>query len=355
MMNKFFYIISLALLTTSCIKDEPLGREADIVNFNFEGIVLVSNHITNDKIQLVVSSDENIRNLIPVIELSNGATVEPASGIAQDFSEKVKYMVTSEDGNWKKEYEVSVSPTIDYEFDFEDWVISGSGTWQYPALKDISWSSANIGIMLAKAGQVELYPTRDTTFSVEGEHAAVLQTQRGGTYWNQLIPIFSGSLFRGVFRLNQNDFVESAKFGQIHPKEKGKPVLFTGNYIYRPGKVFLDKNGNAVPGKVDEFSIYAILYHVDKGEAGKETYLNANDILTSSRIVARAVVEDHSAKEKFTHFSIPFTYEKQVDYNTYDYKLAVVFASSKDGAFYEGAPGSMLIVDESEIVCEDFE
>lgn len=352
---KLVLLSFFTLLFVSCIKDEPLGREADIVSFKLEGVEMVTGTITNDKVQFVISDKEDFRNLTPLIELSPGATISPESGMAQDFSQKIIYTVTSEDKKWKKEYEVTASPTINYKFDFEEWVISGGGIWKYPALKDVAWSSANSGIMLAKAGKVDLYPTRDTTLSVSGEYAAVLQTQKGGTYWGNFIPIFSGSLFLGVFTINMNDFVKSTKFGQIHPKENGKPIMFTGFYKYSPGKEFIDKTGAIVSGKTDECSVYAILYKVTKGEAGKEEYLDGTNIQTSDKVVAKAILEDTSAKNEFTEFSIQFEYVDEINYDLYDYKLAVVFASSKDGAFYEGAPGSMLIVDEVEVVCVDFE
>ena len=36
-----------------------------------------------------------------------------------------------------------------------------------------------------------------------------------------------------------------------------------------------------------------------------------------------------------------------------EYKLGIVFSSSVDGAFFKGAVGSTLYVDEVELICED--
>ena len=35
-----------------------------------------------------------------------------------------------------------------------------------------------------------------------------------------------------------------------------------------------------------------------------------------------------------------------------EYKIGIIFASSKDGATFEGAPGSTLLIDEVELIYE---
>lgn len=342
----------IILCSTSCIKEEPLYREADITSFVIDGEGLISSSIADDKIQLVVSVAVDYKKLVPQITLSPGATVIPASGESVDFTKDVVYKVTSEDGQYMKEYTVSVSPLISTKFDFEEWQLSGS-FWKYPSLKDISWSSANQGVMMAMLGKVNRYPTRDTIDAHSGEKAALLETLKGGSYMGNFIPIFSGSLFRGKFELKFPDVLKSTNFGQIHPKSSGKPTLFEGYYKYKCGEEFIDSEGNVVPGKTDECSIYAVLFEVSK-DAGNDEYLFGDNVLSDKRIVARAVLEDGGEKAEYTKFSIPFEYVKELDYTKNDYKLTVVFASSKRGDYYEGAPGSMLIVDDVEVICEAF-
>lgn len=302
MRNKLLLLtIVLTSCFTSCIKDEPLFREADIVSFKIEGDAMISSNISLNKIQLVVRDNVDYRELKPVIEVSPGAKVSSESGVAVDFLKDQVYTVTSEDGNFQKEYIVSVSPTISTKYDFEDWTMAGA-LWKYPALTDISWSSANQGIMLAKTGKVDRYPTRDTTDVVSGKYAALLQTQNGGTYWGNKIPIFSGSLFRGKFAINMKDFVKSTKFGQIHPKENGKPLLFTGHYKYIPGKEFINKDGETVKDRIDECSIYSVIYKVTKGDEGKEEYLDGTNIMTSDKVIGKAILEDRRPdRENFVY------------------------------------------------------
>ena len=50
-----------------------------------------------------------------------------------------------------------------------------------------------------------------------------------------------------------------------------------------------------------------------------------------------------------------FNYSEDIDYDILakqGYSLTVVFTSSTDGAYYEGAPGSTLCIDNVKIICE---
>jgi hypothetical protein len=60
------------------------------------------------KVSLTVPSGTSVTALVPTVTLSEKATVTPASGAAQDFTNAVKYTVTAEDGT-KQEYTVTVA------------------------------------------------------------------------------------------------------------------------------------------------------------------------------------------------------------------------------------------------------
>ena len=52
---------------------------------------------------------------------------------------------------------------------------------------------------------------------------------------------------------------------------------------------------------------------------------------------------------------IPFVYRKTFDHEKLskgEYYMAVVFSSSRDGAYFEGAVGSTLIIDEAKLILE---
>ncbi|MDL2243673.1 PCMD domain-containing protein [Bacteroidales bacterium OttesenSCG-928-J19] len=346
-------ILLLCLGLSSCIQDEPLYREADIESLMLPDSILVRTTIDVDKIEIILKNGTDIRNLAPELRLSPGASVVPESGTALDFSKKVVYTVTSEDGNYQREYEIKIDfPKMKLKYDFEDWG-EGGAAWKFPQYNDLLWSSANSGVATAFLGKVSEYPTRSTTDAYSGEYAAEMKTIEGKkVIIVGYIPVFPGSFFTGSFQAVMSNPLKSTRFGQIHPQESGKPVAFNGYYKYQPGEVFIDKNGE-IPGRVDKCSIYAILFKVTKGEAGQTEYLDGINIMNSDKVVARAIWGDASAKPEYTYFTAPFEYSELLDYTVNDYKLALVFSSSRDGDRYEGAIGSTLIVDDVEVVCEE--
>lgn len=362
---KLLVFISACLFSLpSCIKDEPLGREADIVEMKVEGEHFVTRAISDNSVQLIVSDKADYTKLIPDITVSPGAVIEPASGVAQDFSndKKVTYVVTSENGEYSKTYSVTATPKISLKHDFEDWSTSGTGKATYPILNDLLWSNANsaISILVATGAiKVDRYPTDKTDDCIGGNWGAVLETVKGTTVINKLYPIFAGSLFRGGFIVDMDYPVKSLRLGQSHPKENGKPTHFSGYYKYKPGTEFTDKKGNIVPNKTDSMSIYATLFKVRKGAAPTEEYLDGETIMNSSRVVGRARwaynsenIQETPAPNGFTRFVIPFEYTEELNFYENDYRLTIVCSSSKNGDLYEGAVGSKLTVDEFEIICD---
>ncbi|MDR1055674.1 MAG: PCMD domain-containing protein [Prevotellaceae bacterium] len=359
MKTKNFIAISLSVLTIlftvlSCIKDEALNREADIISFSLPDDITLGVIVREAEniIRVTVRKGADVTKLAPVIELSEGATVSPASGVPHNFTNNVTYTVTSEDGNWSRQYTVEVTDNITLHFTFEDWTYSGN---KYYKLADDTWDSGNGGIALINPS---VYPTRPTEDSYEGKYAAMLETQKGAyiEFISKNIPIFSGSLFRGKFNIGNAliDPLTAPQFGQPHPVEGGKPVALTGFYKYKLGSPFIGSDGKEIQGRSDSCTIRAVLFKVTKGQ-GKNEYLTAKDVMMSDKIVGWADMEDCSQQLEYTEFIIPFVYRDVIDYDKYDYKLAVIFASSKNGDNYEGAVGSTLIIDDVRIVCDPFD
>ena len=89
-------------------------------------------------------------------------------------------------------------------------------------------------------------------------------------------------------------------------------------------------------------------------------WLDGTNVLSldNPNIVATAIIDDKTAKEDWTAFSIPFVFRegKTVDpekLRNGKYSLTVLFTSSKDGDYFSGAIGSTLMVDGISIVCQD--
>ena len=101
MKSKFWAIALLAMLAgfASC-KDEK-SKACNIETFTVAG---EGWHINGLDITKTYPKGTNVSNLSPVIEVSAGAKVVPASGVARDFSNPVTYTVTAEDGKTDKSY-----------------------------------------------------------------------------------------------------------------------------------------------------------------------------------------------------------------------------------------------------------
>ena len=72
---------------------------------NPEAIGLIDQ--ANHKITVVVPAQTNLKNLIPLITISPGDNINPASEAAQDFTKPINYIVTAQDGS-SQNYIVSV-------------------------------------------------------------------------------------------------------------------------------------------------------------------------------------------------------------------------------------------------------
>ena len=152
----------------------------------------------------MVRAETDLTALAPEFELTPGATISPASGTVRDFSSSQYYTVTSEDGNWTKEYEVSfVVGEIQTEFHFENVtsdrydvffeVDSATGT-------TLTWGSGNAGFALTGvASGRDSYPTCSTADGYIGK-GVKLETHETGSFGSMFgMPIASGNIFMGTF------------------------------------------------------------------------------------------------------------------------------------------------------------
>jgi len=113
--NISFLLSFFLLLALSCGKtDDPLplkSKEKQITSFKVtinEQEIISTITEADKKISLAVPYKSDVKALAPVIAISDKATISPASGVAQDFTNPVKYMVTAQDGN-TSEYTATVT------------------------------------------------------------------------------------------------------------------------------------------------------------------------------------------------------------------------------------------------------
>ena len=97
--------------------------------------------------------------------------------------------------------------------------------------------------------------------------------------------------------------------------------------------------------------VYSVIY--DPTEEIQS--LDGANVLAAPNMSAIARLTSSERVTEFREFNLPFYYFKDLDQDKLlnnEYKLTIVFTSSKDGAYFEGAEGSTLIIDEVELICD---
>ena len=101
--NPVYYTVTSLSGSTSQYMVEAVVHDANneksILSFRFDALddSGVIDQIAR-KISFVLPAGTDVTQLVPTIVVSEGATVEPASGVAQDFTNPVTYTVTAQNG-----------------------------------------------------------------------------------------------------------------------------------------------------------------------------------------------------------------------------------------------------------------
>lgn len=329
------------------------GTGADITAFSFDNESVSEQPVINadNTITFKVLEGADLTKLAPTIEISEGATVTPASGVAQDFSNGrvVTYTVVSEDYGTTKVYKASVAGSQKLlKYSFEDWTTSDTNDTLLP--EDL-WASSAAGAGILGGTLLKQEANEDGTF------AAKLITFEYPNEPSALIPkITAGSIYIGTFDLLSafTDRLSCTKFGLPTATVglNGQPVRLKGMYKYQAGETYLDASDhtNVIETEdVDKGSIVAVLYNAKDAE-GNDVTLTGHDVNTSENIVGYASVITENTDE-YVSFDVELEYKNGYDPEG-EYKFAIVCSSSKDGDSFKGAGNSTLIVDELEVICE---
>lgn len=343
------------------------SSEAKILSFVFDQEVSAANAVvleqpvvdeTAKTIKFAVSADatsDDLSKLMPTIEVSEKATVTPASGAVQDFSngKTVTYTVTAENGT-KVTYTASVYGNVT-SYDFENWSYDTS---MYPEENQIymanGWASCNNAVALIKymgaLGGITYtgeYPIRPSDDAFTGEKAVLLESvdTQGGNIFGQKVPkVTAASIFLGSFNAMAaiSDPMATTSFGIMYDKQ---PLKVTGYYKYTPGTEFYNAKGELQEGVTDKCAMSAVLYEV----SSEDETLNGSNIYTSDKIVAKAVFTSDKSVDTYTPFELNLEYAKAYD-SSKKYKFAIIFSASADGASYNAAVGSKLLIDNVSVV-----
>ena len=338
-----FIIASLTaastLSLTSCFKDEPLNAECDIEQayihpgpllklwFANAADTLVNVQSDQDKIEFTMRPFAILSRQAPEFRLTPGATIQPESGSVHDFSKgPVTYVVTSEDKQWTRTYQVSIKKgqtamSNEFEFEFENaYLNKGYYNWKenWNGEELDIWATGNPGFKISNpSAKPDEYPTVMTENGYQGK-GVKLTTQRTSKLADMVKkPIAAGNLFIGQFDATDalRDAMKATKFGRPF-SFSSKPLKLEGWYKYQAGEKFTDKEMKELDRK-DYGTIYAVLYeNID--EKGNQVVLYGDNVQSSKQIVALALVgETHDDNGKVAigntpewhHFSVDFDYQ----------------------------------------------
>lgn len=395
---------------TSCIQDEPLNAECDITGVNEEWLkdnisLFKSNNmrLSNNAVQFTLKPGTVRTALSPKFYITDGAhlyaknengqfingtngTRMNANGMQRDFTTPQTYTVVAQDGVWQKDYSVSFSyPTALRLMSFENYQLENANDetkknhryheWYEKDQEDTEnpnryyWDSGNAGYALTgMAHAPQDYPTVAVEGGVpnaEGGNKCVrLRTCDTGSFGMSLttkMPIAAGNLFVGQFNVGQAVFFprQATAFGDAILSER--PVRFEGYYKYKAGEVFTNDQKVAVANRHDVADIYAVVFEIDPNHFKA---LNGDDVLSSNRIVLMARIDQPTEyagamseleSSPWVHFEEPFRLMNGKEFSEKllregGYAIAVVATSSRDGAYFQGAIGSTLYIDEFKIV-----
>jgi len=369
-------LLAALTLLTGCIKDEPLNAECDILEvsvsvphpdevFFHASDSLLRVYSDENTIQFNVRNAADLRCMAPWFKISEGAAIMPENGSEHDFSSgPVTYTVTSQDGQWQRQYQVlfkrvTVTVTDTVKYDFEHYQLDETYHKYYTWFEESSngpepvWATGNPGYFIPHwQAEAMDYPSTPSNDGLDGS-CIKLTTRDTGTYGvSSRKPIAAGNMFLGKFIVDKV-MTETLKSTEMGIPFTMQPEKVTGYYKYQPGPVFKDKYLQIAANRTDSANIYAVLYRNHDAE-GNSVHLYGDNVLTSDLIVRKAVIDKVKTTSEWTYFEMPFQQLSDIDEDLLQnrgYNLTLVFSSSKYGDTFEGAVGSTLYIDKVRIIC----
>lgn len=352
-------IIVLTILLSSCVKEDHFGLSeyGNIKSFlvsNQSGNALIDNNALSVVVEIPSGIDLTTIT-IQDLELSSFATADKKTGDILDLSSPQHINITAEDGSihqWTIRSDVaSNDPQLD-NHDLNDWYETASGYYE-PGSDAVTtiWGTGNPGTQILNKLATTPYDLGN------GDRAAKMETLDNGALPASLgMPISAGSLFTGYFNPDNLDPTDPEAAIEFGTPFGGRPTMLRFKYQFQAGEENQDRDGNVL-SYPDMLDVYALL----------EVRLGG----TTERL-ATAWFRSADAADMLTTMEIPFTYGA-LDDSFPDYMkpedgvyvsadsaafvlpthITFVASSSFDGANFAGAIGSILIVDDVEMVYAD--
>lgn len=350
-MRKLFFAI-LMFSVIACSDDDDnntVSEGAELLKFTVKeasGFTAVYTDIDSAKGEVQVFTSGDLSKvtfpltLTTEIEVSEGATVVPASGAKVTFNDPedfVRVTITSEDKANISEYLFTIRDRQIPNAGFENWFQEtgmNSKPFQQPGKYKEStvWATANMG--------TSIYSIYGTTPVSEGNN----KTIKIETVATVGIPIIAGALYIGEFDLNAamtdpTNPVAAAKLG-IPFFERPKAVKF--KYSYKAGEQMIQAVPK-VPGNL--FGGFDVSNIEGKDKFGVEIALERIEG-ENREFVAKTNFQSDQDIQELTEITLPINYTS----NKVPTHFYISFSPSFDGGTFKGAIGSTLILDDVEII-----
>lgn len=313
---------------------------------------------------------ESLTSVPVTLELPEGATCTPESGLAQNLTKPIYYTVTSEDGVVSAVYRVEALRRFGM-ITFDNWIAANpkvSGVNQYQVPDSVPsmfvWNStdgryapfmhlptSNPEGSIAPLKPMSEYGVQPTTDAVSGKAAKII-TQMGEAQKAYKIPaIIPGVLYTGRANFAAAPSLQCTYGVPLHYKA----YKLKGYYKYTRGKQYYE----CVPAapyeatkidKRDQFYICVVVYKVNNRFDDSEMLTYA-ELMKSKEVIGRGEFFSDEEKSSYTTFEIPITYSSEFSYKN-NYRIALFFTPSKEQDIYAGAPGSTLYLDDVELVTD---
>ncbi|MFD2935493.1 hypothetical protein [Spirosoma flavum] len=208
-----FLVLLAAMMIGGCKKDTipPISQSADnsITGFAFATLSPgVTANISGTSLSAVVQASTNLTSLIPTITLAAGASITPASGVAQNFTNPVVYTVTAENGQTQS-YTITVKHnyqvTIDVKYKALGWTaMPDDGDHAQPTASGTGWvqyySNKSQAIYLVNGSAFGMLINEMKKYDAAGQDKfailttdATLTSVGSGAYYNEFKRVADGS------------------------------------------------------------------------------------------------------------------------------------------------------------------
>ncbi len=351
-------LIATTLLYTSCVKEDHFGESEyanikKIVVSNQSGVATIDNE--NATVTVEIPGGVDLSEItIQTLELSSFSESNLKVGDNINLNEDVLMTIISENGTsrvWTiSAFVASAAPQLD-NYDLNLWYETATGYFEPgESANNTIWGTGNRGTQLLN--RLATIP-KDLGNNNLAAQMETLDNGPLGTIFGA--PISSGSIFTGYFNPDNIDPTNPEAAIEFGTPFAGRPDKLKFKYSYKAGEINKDKQGTVLDFS-DACDVYAVLEVRLNGNVQRlaTAWFRSEDLQPD--LITKEIIFTYGALDaSFPDYMKPEN-NQYVDAASAEYILPThitfVASSSFGGAEFAGAIGSLLVVDDIEMVYE---